>query len=321
MVNWEFNAAQLREFCPPAPTFTEKEYPDQTGRVFLVTGGCTGVGYHVSRYLVEKNAKVWIVARNQTKIEKAIADLTEEFPSADLDFFLADFSKLNSIKEGVKKFLDNEKRLDVIIHNAGVMNPPLGSKTDDGYELQFGTNNVGPWLLQKYLDPVILKTAKEAPASSCRVVWVSSSAHGFAPAKGGIDWKDFQHEKTTSKWTIYGQSKAIDIYMARLWAKHHADSGIVSLTLNPGNLKTELQRHMGGIQGFFVNKILYPANYGAYTELYAALHPSLTTEKTGSYIAPFGRLGPVRPDIDKGTQGENADKIYDILEKETAKFL
>lgn len=321
MVNWAYATEQFRDWWPPAPTFTEKEYPDQTGRVFVVTGGCTGVGFHVSRYLVEKNAKVWIVARNQSKIETAIADLKKEFPSANLDYFLADFSDLATIKDGVKKFLDAEKRLDVVIHNAGVMTPPLGSKSKDGHELQLSTNNLGPWLLQKYLDPLFLKTAKDAPANSCRIVFVSSSAQNFAPPKGGVNWDDVQHENTTSNFTIYGQSKAINIYQARVWAKHHADSGIVSLIVNPGHLKTELQRHLTGISGYIIDKTLYPANYGAYTELYAALHPSLTTDQTGAFISPWGRIGPVRPDIEAATHSENADRVYEFLEKETAPFL
>jgi retinol dehydrogenase-12 len=128
-------------YAPPKPTFTEKDYSDQTGRVFVVTGGCTGVGFHVSRFLAEKNAKVWIAARSEVKIKEGIAKIKNEFPNAQLEYFLVDLADLKSIKEGVQKFLKNETRLDVVIHNAGVMNPPLGSKSKDGYELQLSTNN------------------------------------------------------------------------------------------------------------------------------------------------------------------------------------
>jgi protochlorophyllide reductase len=309
-----------RESYPGRPTYTEKDYPDLSGRVFIVTGGCTGIGFYVTRYLAEKNAKVWIVARNQSKIDEGIAKIKEEFPNANLESFLVDFSDLQTVKRGVQKFLDLETRLDVVIHNAGVMTPPPGSQTKDGYELQLGTNNLGPWLLQKYLDPVLLKTAKSSPANSCRVIFVSSAAHRFSPSNGGVNWDDLQNVKTTSKFTIYGQSKAINMYMAALWAREHKDSGVVSLSLHPGNLRTELQRHVTGIQHWIIDRMLHPANYGAYTELYAALNPSLTCANNGDYISPWGRIGVPRPDVKAGMEGAKADKVFEYLEKETAKF-
>jgi retinol dehydrogenase 12 len=310
----------VRGFVPPKPTFTEKNYSDQTGRVFLVTGGCTGVGFHVSRFLAENNAKVWIVARSEVKINEGIAKIKSEFPNAQLEYFLVDFADLESIKEGVQKFLEKETRLDVVIHNAGVMIPPLGSKSKDGYELQLSTNNLGPWLLQKYLDPFLIETAKHTPANSSRVIWVSSSAHALAPWDGGVNWDDINNEKSKRPMTIYGQSKAISVYQAHLWARGHANSGVVSLSLNPGNLKTELQRHFNGPQ-FILDLMLYPAKYGAYTEMYAAISPDLTTENNGDYIVPWGYVGIARSDILKGIKGDLADKVLDLLETSTAKFL
>jgi protochlorophyllide reductase len=201
------------------------------------------------------------------------------------------------------------------------MIPPLGSKSKDGYELQLSTNNLGPWLLQKYLDPILIETAKTSPANSCRVIFVSSSAHRRAPADGGVNWADFQNEGSTSNWSLYGQSKAINIYMASLWAREHKDSGVVSLSLNPGNLKTELQRHMGNIQEKIAGALLlYPAHYGAYTELYAALYPEYTTSNNGEYVSPWGRQGAIRSDILEGINGPKADIVLKYLETETAKF-
>jgi retinol dehydrogenase-12 len=121
--------------------------------------------------------------------------------------------------------------------------------------------------------------------------------------------------------TIYGQSKAINVYQANLWAREHANSGVVSLTLNPGHLKTELQRHFEGPQLMksIVNLMLYPPKYGAYTELYAAISPDLTTANNGDYIIPWGYVGIARSDIVNGMKSDHADKVFDLLEAETAK--
>jgi retinol dehydrogenase-12 len=315
----------VRGFVPPKPAFTEKDYSDQTGRVFIVTGGCSGIGFKVSRFLAEKNAKVWIVARSEVKINEGIAKIKSEFPNARLEYFLVDFTDLKSIKSGVQKFLENETRLDVVIHNAGVMVPPLGSKSKDGYELQLSTNNLGPWLLQKYLDSLLIETAKQTPANSSRVIWVSSSAQFFkSPRNGGVNWDDINNEKSKSWMTIYGQSKAINVYQANLWPREHADSGVVSLSLDPGNVKkTELGRHFKRprILKFILDLILYPAKYGAYTEMYAAISPDLTIANNGDYIVPWGYVGIARSDILKGIKSELADKVFDLLETATAKFL
>ncbi|ANB14243.1 Env9p [Sugiyamaella lignohabitans] len=305
----------LGHFRPSAPTFTEKDYPDQTGRVFIVTGGPTGIGYHVSRYLLQKNAKVWVVARSQTKVDAAITQFKKEMPNCNVDFFLVDFSDLATIKPGVQKFLDTESRLDGVFHNAGVMVPPNGSKTTQGYELQLGVNCVGPFLLQKYLDDIIIKTAKISPPNSTRIVWVSSSGHGFSP-KAGIQWDNINFEKLNKPWKAYGQSKAINVYQGILWPKKHAGSGVVSLSAHPGNLKSELQRNTSAA----MNILLYPANYGAYTELYGALHPSLTTKDNGSYLIPWGKKGVARSDIVEGANGKNGERLWNWLEEQVAPY-
>ncbi|ANB13324.1 Env9p [Sugiyamaella lignohabitans] len=310
-----------RNFCAGKPTYTEDEYPDLTGRVYIVTGGCTGIGYYVSKFLLLKNAKVWIAARSQAKIDSGIAQLKKEVPNADVDFIVVDFGDLASIKPGVQKFLDSPDQLNGVVHNAGVMTPPAGSLSKQGYEQQLGVNNIGPFLLQKFLDDKLIATAKTAPANSVRILWVSSSAAGgMAPKNGGINWKDINFKKGGAAWTIYGQSKAINIYEAILWAKKHLDSGVVSLTCDPGNIRSELQRHMTGFQGFIVDKILYPTPYGAYTELFGVLHPSFTTEDSGTFIIPFGHRGRVREDIKVAANGENGEKLWNWLDEQVKPY-
>jgi retinol dehydrogenase-12 len=300
--------------------YTEKDYPDQSGRVFVVTGGPTGIGFQVSRYLVMKNAKVWLVARNQSKIDEAIENLKEEFPNANVDYFIVDFADLTTIKPGVQKFLDSESRLDGIVHNAGVMVPPAGSKTKQGYELQLGVNTIGPFLLQKFLDDIFIKSAKSSPENSSRILWVSSSAQFFAPT-GGINWHDINFEKGGVKTEKYGQSKAINIFECIMWAKKHPDSGVVCLTCDPGNIRSELQRHANAAESLLMKYVLYPTHFGAYTELYAMLHPSFTVKESGTFVIPFGARGVIRNDIETAAKGEAGEKLWSWMEEQVAAYL
>ncbi|KAK6456934.1 uncharacterized protein RJT20DRAFT_127027 [Scheffersomyces xylosifermentans] len=237
----------------------------------------------------------------------------------NVHFIQADLGDLTSIKPAVEKFLSQENRLDIIIHNAGVMTPPRGSETKQGYELQLGTNNIGPHLLQKLLDPIFIHTSKTNKPGESRVVWVSSTGQFFAP-EGGVHWKDINYKNTKAdKFQIYGQSKAINIMQAIQWPKFHPEAeNVLSVSLCPGGLRTELQRHSGSIQSFLAGAMLFPARMGAYTELTAALSPSLTVKDQGTHLISFGKIGFARDDLRKD---ENGRKAWEFLDQEVAKYL
>ncbi|VEU21715.1 DEKNAAC102254 [Brettanomyces naardenensis] len=310
---------------PPAPDFVDKDYPDLTGKVYLVTGGVTGIGYEVVKKLLGKNAKVWILGRNQGKLDTCVEGLKKEFPGAQLGTVLVDLADLSTVKPGIQEFLKKETKLNGIIHNAGVMGPPAGSKSKQGYELQLGTNNIGPFLVQKFLDDIIIATAKKEPENTVRILWVASSGHFFSPANGGILWEDLNFEHTKSSWMYkYGQSKAIDVYLSYLWAKKHPGSGVVSVTCHPGNLSTELQRYMN-VPGWALSlgqllMPLHPAYMGAFTELFAVLSPGITTKDSGTYVIPWGKIGRIRQDIKDGMKGDNGEKLWTYLEKQVAPY-
>jgi retinol dehydrogenase-12 len=130
--------------------------------------------------------------------------------------------------------LKREKRLDVLWNNAGVMVPPQGSKTKQGYELQLGTNNVAPFLFTQLLTPLLIETAKTASRGSVRVVWVASSAaERFAPP-GGVDIENLGYEKEDkSAWFKYGHSKAGNILHGSEYAKRYGGEGILSVVSLP----------------------------------------------------------------------------------------
>ncbi|KAK2592101.1 short-chain alcohol dehydrogenase [Conoideocrella luteorostrata] len=284
---------------PPSPKLTEENLPNQTGKVFIITGASGGVGKELVSILYKHNAKIYVAARSKGKAIAAITDIEQQHPSSGgrLIFLPLDLGDLTTIRQSAEEFLRKESRLDVLWLNAGVMAPPQGSKSAQGYELQLGTNNIGHFLFTKLLHPALRNTAGLAPAYSVRVVWVSSNAIDIAPWPP-IDFTNMDYSREESPWTKYGRSKAGNVLHASEFAKKTKEDGIVSVSAHPGMLTTDLQRHLPGWQRFLVQTFLtYPAKYGAYTELFAGLSDEVTVDHGDRLIAPWGRFIEVRKDL------------------------
>jgi NAD(P)-dependent dehydrogenase (short-subunit alcohol dehydrogenase family) len=133
--------------------------------------------------LYQQNAKIYVAARSESKTMEVIREIQRAHPTSagELVFLRLQLDDLTTVKQSAQEFLAKETRLHVLWNNAGVFVPPQGSKTVQGYELQIGTNNLGHFLFTHFLRPVLAETAKTAPKSSVRVVWVSSSAADSAP--------------------------------------------------------------------------------------------------------------------------------------------
>lgn len=216
---------------PVAPPFTEHNLPDQTGKVFLVTGATSGIGKELGRLLYGANARVWIAARSKSKAEQTIAEIQSKAPGSkgDLRILIIDFNDLRTIKPAVEDFLAEEDRLDVLFNNAGIMIPPQGTKTVQGYEAQLGVNNVAPFLFIRLLMPLLTQSADSAPPGSVRVVWVSSSAvNAFAPATG-VEMDNLDYHNDKGQWFKYGTSKAGNVFHAAEFARRLSSSGIVNV--------------------------------------------------------------------------------------------
>lgn len=307
---------------PRKPNFTPPDYPDLNGKVFLVTGANSGIGFHVTRLLLQNNAKVWMVGRDGKKMEVADQALKMEMPSAHsrLDWFLADFADLNSIKPGVEKFLQTESRLDCVIHNAGVMIPENDEKTVQGFDWQIGVNCIAPWLLQRFLDEKLINTASGDEKNCTRIIWVSSSAHMYSPTLTNFNFNEQEETLAKqSKQNIYGISKAINIMQGIIWSDKHKNAAVVSLSCHPGNCNTGIQRNLKGIGKMFRDSTFYEAYYGAFTELYAALHPkfSIKAYHNGAYIIPFGQIGNARQDLVNDSIGDCGRQLRSWLDRVT----
>ncbi|KAF2737721.1 short-chain dehydrogenase [Polyplosphaeria fusca] len=281
-----------QSFFLPKPTFTEDELPDQTGKVHIITGGYTGIGFELAKMLYSRNSTVYLAGRSPSKGSAAINTLNTEFPDSKgrVEFLHLDLADLSTIKASATSFLAKETRLDVLINNAGVMIPPKDSKTAQGYDLQTGTNVYGPFLFTTLLLPILQRTAQTAEKGSVRVCWASSiGGEVFAP-KGGVAFgSDGLLDSAMSNEKLYGQSKAASILLGAEAAYRWGKDGIISNSFHPGNLQSELQRHASAVQRALFGFMLHPVKFGAYTELFAGWSPEVTGERNGGQ----SETGPV----------------------------
>ncbi|KAI1270528.1 hypothetical protein F5Y18DRAFT_15165 [Xylariaceae sp. FL1019] len=299
---------QFSQAYPPKPSFTEANLPSLRGKVYVVTGSNTGVGKQLAQILYSKDAKVYVVARSETKAEAAIDEIKKAEPNSqgELVFLQLDLSDLSTIKASAEKFLQQETKLHVLFNNAGVMKPEAGAKSAQGYELQLGVNNVGTFMFTKLLTPILASTAKTEPAGEVRVVWVSSSAaeSPMTPI-GGVPMDNLDYHKDTYWFPKYAISKAGNYLHGSEYAQRHKADGVVSVTLNPGNLDSDLWRTQPFLLSQFLRWfVLHPSINGAYTELFAGLSPEVTMEKTGSWVVPWGRFMEPRQDLQDATKSK-----------------
>jgi NAD(P)-dependent dehydrogenase (short-subunit alcohol dehydrogenase family) len=215
-----------QSFFLPDPPLTEKNLGDQTGKVFVVTGSNTGVGYQLATILYGKNAKVYVAARTESKAKDAIESIKKTHPTSKggLEYLHLDLSDLTSIKPTVEDFLSRETKLHWLDNNAGVMTPPAGSKGAQGMDLQYQTNILGPFLLTKLLSPLLKRTAENEPEGSVRVSWAGSLAVDLQSPRDGLAWtkdKDGRAtlDETKNERVKYGVTKAANFYLAHQFGK------------------------------------------------------------------------------------------------------
>ncbi len=321
------------QWFPPAPTFTEKDIPSQAGKVFIVTGGNSGIGLELIKILYAAGATVYMAARSETKAQAAITAVKASNPSTSappglLKYLHLDLNDLTTIKASASAFAAQESRLDVLWNNAGIASVPAGSKTAQNLEQHIGVNCVAPSLFTQLLLPQLLEAAKTSAPASVRVVWTSSwMAESQAP-KGGIDFEEVAKGGSGDKNRNYGASKAGNWLLAVEGARRYGAKGIISVVQNPGNLQSNVWRHVPKLMLMLLSPLLHKAKMGAYTELYAGLSPDVTEAENGAYIIPWGRLQEANPrkDIVTAMKGEEeggsavARKFWAWCEEQTKQY-
>ncbi len=262
--------------------WTVDQIPDQSGRVALVTGANSGLGLIAARELARAGARVVLACRNMDKGATALREITDEVPRAEAELAALDLSSLDSIRSFAQDFSKAHDGLDLLINNAGVMAPPRRT-TEEGFELQFGTNHLGHFALTG-----LLLGALEG-RSGARVVTVSSTAHRM----GRINFDDLHGERRYRRWRAYGQSKLANLLFALELDRRlrGASSTISSLAAHPGYAATNLQSASAPVLDravMVVTNLLIAqdAEVGALSLLYAATQPGL---EGGTYVGPDGR--------------------------------
>jgi len=302
------------------PKWTEANVPDQNGRVALITGANSGIGWEAARVLAACGAKVLLACRSAERGNEAVARIAALSPRADVRFLAMDLADLDSTRRAAEQVRKDHPRLDLLINNAGLMATPQG-RTAQGFEMQFGVNHLGHFALTGLLLPLLLAT----PDS--RVVTVSSTGH----RPGHIEFADLNWNTRAYKpWAAYFQSKLANLLFT-YELQHRLDAARTStaaLAAHPGGSKTNLgHENPGGLLNQILHTMrplierlfLQDSAMGALPTLRAATDPDA---RGGEYYGPDGfseQTGhPVRVDSSKRSKDiEAARKLWRASEELT----
>jgi NAD(P)-dependent dehydrogenase (short-subunit alcohol dehydrogenase family) len=283
--------------------WTEADIGDQHGKAVLITGASTGIGLETAMALAEHGAGIVLACRDVRKAEAAAAHITGTVRGAVVEVAWLDLASLASVREAAAQIRSRHERLDVLINNAALMMPP-SDRTQDGFELQIGTNHLGHFALTGLLADRLTATL------GSRIVTVSSVAH----RQGRIDLNDLHFQQRTYRpQAAYGQSKLANLMFAyelqrRLAA---ADVATISVAAHPGTVRSDLQRHVTGPAKTAGNALMRllgqrDARMAALATLRAATDPGA---RGGEFYGPDGFLGlrghPVR--VDSSTRSHDTD--------------
>ncbi|WP_216895509.1 SDR family NAD(P)-dependent oxidoreductase [Nocardia alni] len=256
--------------------WTSDDIPGQQGRLAVVTGANTGLGFETARLLAEHGASVVLAVRNIEKGKSALARIADAVPGADVTLQQLDLGSLDSVRAAADALRADHPRIDLLINNAGVMYPPKQA-TQDGFELQFGTNHLGHFALTGLLLDHIL------PVPGSRVVTVSSVGHRILAR---INFEDLQFERSYSRVRAYGQSKLANLmFTYELQRRLSGKDSTIAVAAHPGASDTELMRNMPAFVAPFTPLIGQSPAMGALPTLRAATDPAAVG---GQYYGPNG---------------------------------
>ena len=268
-----------------ATKWTAAQMVSQTGKVMLITGANSGIGYGAALGLAQHGAHVLLAARSVAKGNDALERLRREVPGASAEVVALDMASLESIRSFAAAFVSRGQALDVLINNAGVMALLERELTPDGFERQIGTNHLGHFALTGLLMPALLR------AGAPRVVTVASLAH----RNGAIDLDNLQGEKSYKPWDAYNNSKLANLLFTKDLDRRARQAGwpLVSVAVHPGISKTKIFANGPGETGDLKARVMHLLSpvlmqdeaMGALPTQYAATVPDV---HGGEYIGPDG---------------------------------
>ncbi|KAG8916473.1 hypothetical protein FRC02_003808 [Tulasnella sp. 418] len=304
------------QIFPPASKFdVDRDIPDLTGKAMIVTGGNTGIGRETVKALLKKNAKVYMASRSKERAERAIAELKAE-TGKEAIFLHLDLSDLDSARRAANEFKSKESELHVLFNSAGIMWTPVEMVTEDDYDLQFYTNVLGPAHFTLCLIPELIAGAKTSGDGKARVIHTSSNG-AYLVGDEGVQYDTLRGKDNPNRYKmgtkqLYYQTKFGNVLFSNELAKRHADQGIISNSVNPGGIRTELQRYAGSMEKFLLSFVTYPAPFGALTQLWGGVSPE-TKDFNGQFLVPWARLGTAGRYVKKPGEGE---KLWEWIEEQ-----
>ncbi|MCB9644725.1 MAG: SDR family NAD(P)-dependent oxidoreductase [Myxococcales bacterium] len=294
--------------------WTTSDVPDLEGKVVIVTGANSGIGFEATKEMARKRAKVVLACRDASKAEKALASIQKDIPDALVEFMKLDLASLASVRDFAQAFQKKYDRLDVLLNNAGIMMVPYG-KTEDGFERQFGTNHLGHFALTGLLLDHIKKTP------GCRVVNVSSNGHRM----GKMNFQDMMYEggKGYSSTLAYGRAKLANLLftyeLQRLFDAHNIEA--IAVAAHPGGSDTNLGNHLFVVKWFapIVRLFVQSAAMGALPSLRGCADPNV---QGGQYFGPrnlFQMTGyPILVQSNKASHNQDdARRLWEMSEEWT----
>ncbi|WP_299322962.1 oxidoreductase [Parasphingopyxis sp.] len=292
---------------------------DLGGKLAFITGGASGLGAETARALASRGAAIIIAARDVDKGEEAAQSIRDAVDGAQVEVIALDLTSLDSIRSCAEEFLASHDRLDLLINNAGVMACPK-MQTADGFEMQFGTNHVGHFLLTNLLSPTLIAAAPS------RVVNLSSRGHH----RDSVHFDDLHFaDRDYDKWQAYGQSKTANVLFTVGLDKRLREQGVRSYAVHPGGIVTNLGRHLNDEDVQFLmaqmqkhsggKATLKTIPQGAATSCYAATAPELDGEG-GVYLEDCHVAAQDNEDMTGGVRSyaidpDNAEKLWAVSEK------
>jgi NAD(P)-dependent dehydrogenase (short-subunit alcohol dehydrogenase family) len=296
--------------------WTAGNIPSQQGKTILITGANSGIGFEATKVLSTKGAHIIMAVRNLKKGKLAVETIKKENPNAKLDLMFIDLSDLNSIRTFSDEFHAKYSQLHTLINNAGVMNPPKREVTKQNFEIQFGTNHLGHFLLTGLL----LDVLKNTPNS--RISIQSSIVHKTESMKPDIHFDDLNFEKSYNRDQAYSQSKLANLLFAYELDRCLKANNINTLVTaaHPGYTKTNLQVNSGFMMSVILNNLLAQnVKIGALPILRAATEENV---KGSEYFGPT-KLKELRgyPELVKSSEKsydkDLAKKLWEVSEKLT----
>jgi dehydrogenase/reductase SDR family protein 13 len=252
---------------------------DLAGRTFVVTGANTGIGKETARGLAQRGAHVVLANRSEEKTRPVMDELRAQHPGAKLDFVALDLGDLASVRACAAELLKRDHPIHVLINNAGLAS--VRGQTKDGFELAFGTNHLGHYLLTRLLLDRIRAAA--APGRPARIVNVSSHSHYSAK---GIDWDDLQRpSRSVTGLHEYEVSKLANVLFTAELARRLPAAEVTTYALHPGVIASDIwQRRVPRFLSALPRLFMKSTVDGAKTSLYCATSTDVTGD-TGRYYA------------------------------------